>query len=172
MQMLAFANMADWPLPPMKQGDFRFYVSNHSLSNCNLLLLKIPFRWNLLQNAHAIVTGMGGLATLLHSKEEVHRVYPGLNCGRILATQTHRFLATSNLTPLPLFFADDVVGGLFSALDGQINAVDACQSVVRAAKASKRVKIHETTPAARIVTRSGRAVGVELMNGGWPEGFF
>jgi glycine/D-amino acid oxidase-like deaminating enzyme len=64
----------------------------------------------------------------------------------------------------PLLNVEDVQAAVWMPAAARVNPTDVCQALVKGAK-SRGVKIFENTPVMRLVTRSGRIVGVETSTG-------
>lgn len=65
---------------------------------------------------------------------------------------------------LPHYNLKDAVGGVFLPKDGQVNPIDVTQALAAGAR-KNGAKIFENSKAVRILTKSGKAVGVETAEG-------
>jgi glycine cleavage system aminomethyltransferase T/glycine/D-amino acid oxidase-like deaminating enzyme len=65
---------------------------------------------------------------------------------------------------LPHYKLDGAVGGVFLPKDGQVNPIDVTQALATGAR-QRGAKVFENTKVVRILTKAGKAVGVETANG-------
>ncbi len=65
---------------------------------------------------------------------------------------------------IPHYNLEGVKGGVFLAKDGQVNPIDVTQALAAGAR-SRGAKIFENTKVTRILTKDGKAVGVETPQG-------
>jgi heterotetrameric sarcosine oxidase gamma subunit len=65
---------------------------------------------------------------------------------------------------IPHYNLDGVKGGVFLPKDGQVNPIDVTQALAAGAR-SRGAKIFENTKVIRILTKDGKAVGVETADG-------
>ncbi len=65
---------------------------------------------------------------------------------------------------LPHYNLEGVQGGVFLPKDGQVNPIDVTQALAAGAR-SRGAKIFENTKVTRILTKNGKAVGVETTDG-------
>lgn len=106
-----------------------------------------------------------GAVRLAKTEARFEELKRGVSMARNFGLEAHVLAPGQVAERWPLVDLADIVGAIWMPRDGQINPADVTTAMAAGAR-QRGVRIFENTPVQRILVENGRAVGVELREGG------
>ena len=101
-----------------------------------------------------------GSVSIAPNEERFEELKRGASTARVFGLEVNIITPQDVKDLVPLARVDDLVGGVHLPNDGVVNPIDVTQALAKGAR-SAGVKIFENVKVERILTESGRAVGVQ-----------